>query len=215
MSALRPSGKVLMACLTILVLIIIAAVAMKPSQFGFGSASVTPSIDGLRSAKLGLTEGQLRRALSIDYGATDEAIRGVVHPQSGNRILMIAVRGLIPGAPVARVNFVIDTASERLSQINVTWIEGKEPGIDETALMAIAQQLIDQFETLGYSSNIPGVSSERGHLFATADERGRRMDIFYRAATSSEGGARRESGPREASLTLSIRAQGDAANTAR
>lgn len=211
----RPSGRILIACLAILSLILAAAVAMKPSEFGFERAAISPSIDGIGSAKLGLTEGQLRKALSNDFGATDEGIIEVVHPGTGNRLLMIAVRGLVPGAPVARVTFSFNPQSKLLSRINVTWIEGKEPGIDESALLAVAKQLIDQFERLGYSSNILNGKTDGKHLFATTDQRGHRMDILYRPATTPSKGAGAESAGRAARLTLSIHASFDPANADR
>jgi len=79
------------------------------------------NIEGFRSAKFGMTEKQVRKAIVQDFEVNKADISKDVHPLERTTILLVPVTDLLPRTGSAVVAYIFGFKSKRLMQVNVVW----------------------------------------------------------------------------------------------
>ncbi|MEI7607631.1 MAG: hypothetical protein WCJ64_09620 [Rhodospirillaceae bacterium] len=107
-----------------------------------GQQSAEPAIvDGYRSARFGMSEAEVRKAIRSDLGV-DEAIRGANETER-TTVLVVQGKTLIPDTPPATVSYILGATSAKLIQINVVW--GETTGADVKQVLPTANSLVSYF----------------------------------------------------------------------
>ena len=120
------------------------------------------NIYGLRSASFGMTENEVRRAISVDFPKHADKTKKEIHPLEKTTILTLSVSEFLRGSGEATVMYILGFKTKKLSQINVTWRrESNQENIRE--LLALLFSLQDHFsgrefppEDLIINAAIPG-----------------------------------------------------------
>jgi hypothetical protein len=113
------------------------------------------AVDGFRSAKFGMDEAAVRKAIVADLKVKAEAIRSEENQLQRTSALVVEVSALEPGPGKALVSYIFGHRSKKLSQINVLWgVSAK--GVDANHGRDIAQtaaQLADYFRGFAWRDN--------------------------------------------------------------
>lgn len=168
-----------------------AAVAKKPEA----------SLDGFRSARFGMDEEALRKAIVADFGLKGDKITREVHPSEKTTVLSVAVDNLLPETGMAQVSYILGYQSRKLIQVNIAWLQF--PGMN---LGAAATILRNHFLGMEFrpDSVVTNAKLPDGSLlaFRGVDNKGRMVTVFYQPIAKPEGKGNREKAP-EGALRLS------------
>jgi hypothetical protein len=81
----------------------------------------TASVEGFRSAKFGMTEAEVKAALTKDFGVKGDAITEQPNAGERTRVLVVKVPDVLPGGGAAEVSYVFGYQSKKLIQVSVSW----------------------------------------------------------------------------------------------
>lgn len=157
-----------------------AAVAKQPAASA-PSSTREVMVEGFRSARFGMNEAQLRRAILKDFNIQGAAVQRVEDPQERTSALLITVNDLLPDSGPALVAYMMGHKSRRLFRINVIW--GHEIGSPATAeqVVAAANLLRDYLVAQGYRPDTLVLDQPLGEqnvlLFQGQDQRGRLTEL--------------------------------------
>lgn len=118
-----------MAVLLTGLLTVLPAMAQNPAVSGQPSAAQPAKqakVEGFRSARFGMTEAQIRDAISKDFKLSGDAIQKVDDPTERTSALMVKVNDLLPDSGPAVVAYLLGYKSKKLFRVNVIW--GQEIG---------------------------------------------------------------------------------------
>ena len=82
-------------------------------------------IDGFRSAKFGMDEKQLLRAISKDFRIPKTKIKNLTNPIEKITALEVTVPKLLAFGGPARVQYILGYKSKKLVNVSVLWGEGR------------------------------------------------------------------------------------------
>lgn len=100
-----------------------------------GAAQRAPAtVEGFRSAKFGMTEDELRKAIRTDFGLKDAEIERTDNPVERTTSLSATVKDLLPGGGAARVSYILGYSSKKLIHVNVLWAHELGATSNETLL---------------------------------------------------------------------------------
>ena len=141
-------------------------------------------VEGFRSAKFGMDEAAVKRAIVADFNVKESAIAKEVNAIDRTTVLTVTVKDVLPEIPVARVHYIIGDSQKKLFQIALTWGAGtSETAPNNTSVLGGAQELLNYF--LGQSfkpeSRIVNAKTPDGNalLFEGTDDRGRVVQLQY------------------------------------
>ncbi len=149
-------------------------------------------IDGFRSAKFGMTAGEVKAAIENDFGVGDDDIATLENPVEKTTVVAVRVEDLIPDTGPARVYYILGYKTEKLIQVNVVW-QPQEPGrADAQRLVGAARILQDHFTGKPFPednvvANVP-VEGRRILVFRGADAQGRTALVVLNLPTGDGGG---------------------------
>jgi hypothetical protein len=130
------------------------AAAMPPSDT---SAQPPPAangepahVDGFRSAKWGMTEAEVKTAITNDFKIPADKLKAEPNPNERTTVLTIQVPDLIDGAGIARVSYIFGYTTKKLIQANLVWGTPVDPQAKPEGIVAAANQLRDLFMSSGY-----------------------------------------------------------------
>lgn len=159
------------------------------------------SLDGFRSARFGMDEEALRKAVAADFGLKGDKISREVHPSEKTTVLTVAVDNLLPETGTAQVSYILGYQSRKLIQVNVAWLQF--PGMN---LGAAATILRNHFLGMEFRPDTVAVNAKLpdGSLlaFRGVDIKGRMVTVFYQPIAKPEGKANQGKTP-EGALRLS------------
>lgn len=123
-------------------------VAEAPSS----TAEVT-HLTGFRSATFGMTEDQVRGAITKDFNLSGKDVGKSENPTEKTTILDVTVKNLLPSGGDARVSYIFGYQSHKLIQVNVGW--GAMGGTTATleSLVEAANQLRTYLLGVGYRAD--------------------------------------------------------------
>ena len=114
-------------------------------------AAAAATIEGFRSARFGMTEDEVRRAIRTDFKVEDGAIARGENLVERTALLIVRVPDLLPTAGPAQISYVFGFASKRLIAVNLAWAPSLGPANTVEGLIATATTLRNHF----FSQNYP------------------------------------------------------------
>jgi hypothetical protein len=118
------------------------------------------NISGFRSARFGMSEKEVRAAISKDFNVKAAAIRSENNPSEHTQVLQVKVPDVLPGGGTAEVSYVFGFKSKTLIQVGVSWSKQTDEKMTPEQLFSNASVLRAHFMTAGYkpdtvASNMP------------------------------------------------------------
>jgi hypothetical protein len=139
-------------------------------------------VEGFRSARFGMTEEELRKAIAKDFNLTGDAVQKVDDPSERTTALLVKVKDLLPDSGVGVVAYIMGYKSKKLFRVNVIW--GKEAGSDTKAenIVSAANALRNFLTDQGYKKdtvvlNHP-LDADNVLVFQGKDNQGRLTELI-------------------------------------
>ena len=101
--------------------LLFAPVQAKGESRSIQQTSGLASINGLRSARFGMTEQEVRRSIETDFPGSAHKTHKQIHPLEHTIVLNVPVDNFLDGSGLARVIYIFGYESKKLAQINVVW----------------------------------------------------------------------------------------------
>lgn len=119
-----------------------AEVWAKESKENFlGSGQATDVIDGFRSAKFGMTEKKVLKAIYRDFRIPRSKIKRHEHPTEKTTSLEIAIPDLLPESGPALGYYIFGYKSKKLIHVNLVWGRPATAKPDPQGVINTANQL--------------------------------------------------------------------------
>jgi len=172
-----------------------------------GAANQTPpaaerppyQVEGFRSARLNMTEQEVREAIARDFPTTGTGTRRVGNIDSQtNRVyrttaLVVTVRDLMPDTGTARVEYILGYQSRRLIQVNIIWGTPADP----QAPLEVVQTAAARLQTFFLQENFPAdrrwVNQQQQDglvMFRGRDAQGRTVEVVAQVQQPPREGQR-------------------------
>ncbi|MBP7339060.1 hypothetical protein [Niveispirillum sp.] len=139
-------------------------------------------VEGFRSARFGMTEAQIRDAISKDFKLSGDAIQKVDDQTERTSALIVKVNDLLPDSGPAVVAYLLGYKSKKLFRVNVIW--GHEIGstskpeqVVGTANVLRNYLLAQGYRQEGLILNQP-LGNENILVFQGADTQGRMTELI-------------------------------------
>jgi len=149
------------------------------------AAEVTPyQVEGFRSAKFGMDEAAVKRAIQADFNVKESTISKEVNPVDRTTILSITAKDVLPEISVARIHYIIGYSHKKLFQVVLVWGAGaSETTPTNTSVLGGAQELLNYFvgQSFKPENRIVNAQLSDGNalLFQGVDEKGRVVQLQY------------------------------------
>lgn len=130
-----------------------------PNSAGLGGDSsedakaATAKVDGFRSAKFGMTEAEVRKAILRDFKVGKKSIDVEENKQERTRILTANVVDLLPGGGNAKVSYVMGYKSGKLIQVSAVWSKATDEKLSAQQLFSNANVLQSYFGEQGFAQD--------------------------------------------------------------
>ncbi|MBF0563314.1 MAG: hypothetical protein HQL37_15175, partial [Alphaproteobacteria bacterium] len=85
-------------------------------------------VDGFRSAKLGMTERDVREAIHKDFSLGEKDVTAGTNDVDGTHSMTVKVKDLLPDLGPGVVSYILGAKTQKLIQVNVVW------GVPEVAV---------------------------------------------------------------------------------
>ena len=144
---------------------------------------------GLRSAKFGMTENEVRRAISVDFPEYADKTKKKIHPLEQTTILALPVNDFLHGSGEAVIAYVLGFKTKKLTQIDVIW--RRENNQESTReLLALLFSLQEHFLDRKFPSEgkVANAALSNGGLlaFRGIDTKGRMVMVVGRGLTTTK-----------------------------
>lgn len=189
------------------------AAAFAAQQHGGAPDAVAASslgiIEGFRSARFGMSEEQLRRAIERDFPGPAAGLRSSRHQTEKTTVLSLVVPELLPEAGNARLFYVLGYRTKKLIQVNIFWISGGTAESNKIVVGA-ANTLRQYFAAQGYAPDTiianRKLSEDALLVFRASDRQGRSVLLTLSGAGSEARRRGRPPSPPPLTLELSYAA---------
>jgi hypothetical protein len=114
------------------------------------SAPATAVVDGFRSAKFGMTDVEVRRAIEKDFKLKGDEVLERPNPAERTTVLTVKVPNLLPGGGTADVAYVLGYESKKLIQVSVSWSKATDKKMTPEQLFSNSSLLRAHFLTEGF-----------------------------------------------------------------
>ena len=141
-------------------------------------------VEGFRSAKFGMTEAEVRKAIQQDFNIKDNAIAHDTNAIERTTILSFTGKDVVPEAGDVRVLYFFGYSKKKLFQVVLNWGAGVgEAAANSTSVLAGTQLLLNyfvsqQFKPEGRIVNAQ-LSDGTALLFQGQDAKGRTVQLQY------------------------------------
>jgi len=141
-------------------------------------------VEGFRTAKFGMDEAAVKRAITADFNIKDAAIAKEINPVDRTTVLSITAKDVLPEIAVARVHYILGYSQKKLFQVVLTWGAGtSETAPGNTSVLNGAQLLLNYFvgQSFKPENRIVNAQLPDGNalLFQGTDEKGRVVQLQY------------------------------------
>ena len=103
---------------------------------GFAQVQEEPAIiAGFRSAKFGISQGEIKTAIKKDFNIGESDISVQKNPLERTTSLKITVNDLLPNSGAADIFYILGHTSNNLIQVNIIW---SKPSSDSEAVSSMA-----------------------------------------------------------------------------
>jgi len=135
------------------------------------------AVEGFRSARFGMTEKEVYRAIYKDFRVSKKNVERQLHPVEKTVNLGILVEDLLPQTGPARTYYVFGYKSRRLIQVNVIWGKPVVEKPNAEQVVNLANQLRGYFSGQTYRQEGLAVNQPFGKdsilVFRGSDKKGR------------------------------------------
>lgn len=148
-------------------------------------------VAGFRSARFGMTEAEVRKAIADDFKVNDADIRLVPNEAERTNVLSVRVPDMIADGGAADVSYVLGYKSKTLIQVGCLWSTATDPAMTPALLRANAQVLAAYFAAAGYPSETVMMNQPiRGGVlvFRGSDREGRMTLLVLHGEVPEAGG---------------------------
>ncbi len=116
------------------------------------AASSAPqiNIEGFRSAKFGMSESDVRKAIKKDFNVSGDGIRTEDNKMERTNILAIPADDVLPGGGKAEISYVFGYESKKLIQVGIVWSQQSDEKMTAEQLFSNANVLRTHFVSAGY-----------------------------------------------------------------
>jgi hypothetical protein len=125
-----------------------------PPLFAETAAEIEPhaatTVEGFRSATFGMTEADVRSAITKDFKLKADAITPSDNAVEETHALAIKVMDLLPNGGQSKVSYIFGAKTHKLIEINVTWAPTTDPAITPSMLTRNAELLASYFHSGGF-----------------------------------------------------------------
>jgi hypothetical protein len=115
---------------------------------------VEAKIDGFRSAKFGMTEAEVLKAIESDFGLKQSQIRRESNPVQKTSVLVAEVKDLLPGTGTARISYLFGYSNKKLFTVTVLWARSFNPADTREVLIDAAAVLRSHFEGQAFPKGV-------------------------------------------------------------
>lgn len=117
-------------------------------------------VEGFRSSKFGMTEAEVKNAISTDFGIKGSAVREQPNAGERTKALLVKVPDLLPGGGIAEVSYVFGYHTKKLIQVSVSWSKATDEKMTPEQLFSNSSVLRAHFMSEGFkpesiASNMP------------------------------------------------------------
>lgn len=109
------------------------------------------TVDGFRSARFGMTEADVRKAIATDFQLSGKAVRHSENPVQRTAVLTITVPDVLPDGGKARIEYVFGFKSHTLIEVDLTWSAAIDPTMKAPTLVRNGQLLQSYFLGEGFA----------------------------------------------------------------
>ncbi|HHZ65047.1 MAG TPA: hypothetical protein EYN51_06060 [Flavobacteriales bacterium] len=102
-------------------------------------------ITGFRSAKFGMNEKSVYRAIAKDFKIAKSKVKKTTHPSEETTTLQIKVPDLFSIGGTALVGYILGHKSKDLMHVNVVWGQGAAEKVDGKSVLRTANTLRSHF----------------------------------------------------------------------
>jgi hypothetical protein len=166
-----------------------------------GSAKNEAGVEGFRSARFGMKEKGVYKAIYKDFRISKKNVERQVHPLEKTVNLGISVQDLLPQSGPGKVYYVLGYKSKRLIQINVVWGKPVVAKPNAEQVVALANQLRKYFSGQGFVAEGLVVNAPLGKdaimVFRGSDQLGRMVLLLL-------DNPRRPDGPPNKDIVLKL-----------
>ena len=104
-------------------------------------AAEPATIDGYRSARFGMSETEVKKAIRTDFNVDEPA--KAVNETERTSVLVVPGKTLITDSPPATVSYIFGATTSKLIQVNVVW--GENGGVDAKQVVPTTNSLASYF----------------------------------------------------------------------
>jgi len=124
----------------------------KAGQMAGAEAAKKPAanIKGFRSARFGMSEAEVRKAIKKDFKLGKKAIKSEENKQERTQILAVDVDDLLPGGGTAKVSYVFGYKTKKLIQVSAVWSAASDEKLTAQQLFSNANVLQNYFGEQGF-----------------------------------------------------------------
>jgi hypothetical protein len=150
---IRPGALLLAAGLVTATLLGAApAPAADPAPGAKAADAVKFELQGFRSAKFGMTEAEVRRAIQSDFQLGEKDVKRTEHPVQRTVVLTVQAPEVLAGGGRAEIAYVLGYQTHKLIQVGITWSTALDPKVNADKLIASANLLSDTLLSAGYKA---------------------------------------------------------------
>ena len=171
----------------------IAAVAAQPASPSSGTiapgaeAAKPYEVEGFRSAKFGMDEAAVKRAIAADFAVKESAIAKETNPLDRTVVLSVTVQDVLPEVAAARIHYILGYSQKKLFQVVLIWGAGVSDTPPTAAnVLTGAQLLLNYFLRQSFKPENRIVNAQLADgmtlLFQGIDEKGREVQLQYGTA---------------------------------
>ena len=114
------------------------------------SAGEPVRVLGFRSAQFGMTEAQVRQAITTDFNVPAKDVTKQQNDSEKTTTLSTDVDNLLPVAGKSRVTYILGYQTQKLVQVNVAWSVGPGRAASSEAIVEAANLLRQHFQKKTY-----------------------------------------------------------------
>ncbi|MCP3407041.1 hypothetical protein [Bradyrhizobium sp. CCGB01] len=123
-----------------------------------GEEKAIKAIDGFRSAKFGMSETDVRAAITKDFSAKPDAIKIQDNASELTRSLLLSAPELLPNGGTAELSYVFGYKSKSLIQVGAVWSKGTDTAMTAEKLFSNANILRAHFMGEGFKPDSVAVN---------------------------------------------------------
>jgi hypothetical protein len=141
-------------------------------------------VEGFRSAKFGMTEAEVKRAIQVDFNIKEASIARAVEPVDRTPTLTITTNDILPDVGPVRVVYWFGYKEKKLFQVGLMWGAGVgDTAPNSTNVLGGAQVLLNYFASQNFKPENRIVNAQlvdgMNLLFQGIDEKGRMVQLQY------------------------------------